>query len=127
MSAEDADESLGDALVSDEVLGPLVLAELAGAIHVVTGSLLRPVPGMSDQTVRVLGGDGFHEVGPADLQNAIDEVLEFAGSRQGEMALEDDSVKTGEHSDDQAGKLGDEARQRLHGVLLRKGLVQTPF
>ena len=63
----------------------------------------------------------------ADLQNAIDEVLEFAGSRQGQMALEDDAVKTGEHGDDQAGKLGDEARQRLHGVLLWKGLVQTPF
>jgi hypothetical protein len=65
--AEDAGQSLGDALIADEILGPLVLAELAGAIHVVTGGLLRPVPGMSDQTVRVLGGNGFHEVGPADL------------------------------------------------------------
>jgi hypothetical protein len=44
-----------------------------------------------------------------------------------EEKLEDDAVKTGENGDDQAGKLGDEARQRLHGVLLPKGLVQTPF
>src|SRR5262245_45825866 len=43
------------------------------------------------------------------------------------MALEDDAVETGEHRDDQAGKLGDEARQRLHGVLLRKGGSANPI
>jgi hypothetical protein len=43
------------------------------------------------------------------------------------MALEDDAVETGEHGDDQTGKLGDEARKCFHGVLLRKGLVQTLF
>ena len=49
------------------------------------------------------------------------------GAAKRQMSLEDDAVETGEHGDDQAGKLGDEARQRLHGVLLRKGLVQTLF
>src|SRR3954465_9102182 len=43
------------------------------------------------------------------------------------MALEDDAVKTGEDGDDQAGKLGDEARQRLHGVLLRGGAGANPI
>src|SRR4051812_18640369 len=43
------------------------------------------------------------------------------------MALEDDAVKTGEDGDDQAGKLGDEARQRLHGVLLRSGAGANPI
>jgi hypothetical protein len=43
------------------------------------------------------------------------------------MALEDDAVKAGENGEDQAGKLGDETRQRLHGVLLQKGMVQTLF
>src|SRR3954454_22217034 len=43
------------------------------------------------------------------------------------MALEDDAVKTGEDGDDQAGKLGDEARQRLHGVLLRTGAGANPI
>jgi hypothetical protein len=38
------------------------------------------------------------------------------------MTLEDDAVEAGEPGDDQAGKLGDEARQRLHGVLLWKGV-----
>jgi hypothetical protein len=35
----------------------------------------------------------------------------------GLLTLEEDAVEAGEHGDDQAGKLGDEARQRLHGVL----------
>ena len=82
LGAEDADESLGDALVADEVLGPLVLAELAGAILVGAAGLLRPVLGMLDQAVGVLGRQGFHEVGAANFQDAIDEVFEFAGSRQ---------------------------------------------
>ena len=120
---EDAHESLGDALVSDEVVGPLVLAELAGAIRVGAAGLLRPVLGMRDQAIGVLGCQGLHEVATADLQDAVDEVLEFAGGGQGQMALEDDAVEAGEHGDDEAGKLGDEARQRLHGVLLREGLV----
>src|SRR5262249_51358897 len=41
------------------------------------------------------------------------------------MALEDDAVETGEHGDNQAGKLGNEARQRLHGVLLWNGAGAT--
>src|SRR5512143_4356540 len=81
---------------------------------------------MYDQAIGVLRSDGLHEIGAADFENAIDEVLEFVGSRQGEMALEDDAVKAGEHGADQAGKLGDEARQRLHGVLLRTGAGANP-
>ena len=126
-SAEDADEPLGNALVADEVLGPLILAELAGAIHVGAAGLLRPVLGVCDQAVGRLGCHGFQEVGAADFQDAINEVFEFAGSCQGEMALEDDAVEAGEHGDDQAGKLGDEARQRLHGVLLRNGARANPI
>src|SRR5262249_55501136 len=125
--AEDADESLGDALVADEVLGPRVLAERAGAILGGAAGLRRPFPGLLDQAIGVLGGDRLHEIGAADLEDAIDEGLEFAGSGQGEMALEDDAIKTGEHGDDQTGKLGDEARQRLQGVLLRSGARANPI
>src|SRR5262249_851060 len=70
---------------------------------------------------------GLHEVTAAHLEDPIDEVFKFAGGRQGEMALEDDTVKTGEHGDDQVSKLGDEARQRLHGVLLRSGAGAIPI
>src|SRR5262249_26197966 len=121
LGAEDADKSLGDALVACELLSPPVLAELAGAILVGAASLPRPVLGVIDQSVGILRCEGLHEVGTANFQDVIDEAFKFVGSCQGQMALEDDAVKTGEHSNDQAGKLGDEARQRLHGVLLWKG------
>ena len=79
---EDAHESFGDALVSNEVERPLVLAELAGAILVGATGLRRPVPSMHDQTIGVLGCQSLHEVASADFQNTVDEVLELAGSRQ---------------------------------------------
>ena len=41
--------------------------------------------------------------------------------------LEDDPVEARELGDDQAGKFGDKARQRLDGVLLRDGPIPTPF
>jgi hypothetical protein len=110
LRAEDDDKSLGDALVSEEILGPFVLSELAGARFVGATGLPSPDLGVLDQAVGVLGRQSFPEIGAANFQNAIDEVFEFAGSRQGEMALEDDAVKTGEHGDNQAGKLGNEAR-----------------
>ena len=66
LGAEDADESLGDALVADQVVGPLVLAELAGAIEVGAAGLPCPVLGMLDQTVGVLGCQGLHEVGSGE-------------------------------------------------------------
>ncbi len=40
---------------------------------------------------------------------------------------QDDPIEAGEHTDDQAGKLDDEARQRLHGVLLRSGARTNPI
>jgi hypothetical protein len=43
------------------------------------------------------------------------------------VALEEDAVEAGEHGDDQAGKLGGEARQRLQGVLLRVGASAIPI
>ena len=62
-----------------------------------------------------------HEVGAADLKDVVDELLKSRTVVEGEVALEDDAVEAREHGDDQAGKLGDEARQRLHGVLLQVG------
>jgi hypothetical protein len=88
-------------LVSDEVLGPLVLAELAGAMLGGATSLPGPSLGMLGQSVGGPRCHGFHEVGTANFQNAIDEVFQFAGSRQGQMALGDDAVKTGRHGDNQ--------------------------
>jgi hypothetical protein len=49
---------------------------------------------MRDQELGVLRRNGLHEDATTNFENAIDEVLEFTGSRQGEMALEDDAVET---------------------------------
>ena len=80
LSAEDTDESLGNTLGADQVEGPLVLAELAGAIQVDSAGLLRQSLGMRDQAIGALRRNGFHEVATANFENAIDEVLELAGS-----------------------------------------------
>ena len=53
LSAKDADESLGDALIADQALGPLVLAKLAGAILVGAAGLPSPALGLLDQAVSV--------------------------------------------------------------------------
>jgi len=124
LSAEDADEPLGDALVADEVLGPFVLAELAGAIQVCAAFFSRPFLGMLDQTIGVLGCHGFHEVAAANFQNAIDETFEFAGSRQGQMAFEEDTVEAMQGANDEAGELDQKAPRRTHGILPR--LVEVP-
>ena len=60
-----------------------------------------------------------------DLQDVVDKAFDGRPGSQGEIALEEDAVRAGEHGDDQAGKLGDEARQRLYGVLLRDGTASS--
>jgi hypothetical protein len=62
LGAKDGNESLRDAVIADQILGPLVLAELASAIHVNTAGLLRSVAGMSNQSVGVLWSNIFHEI-----------------------------------------------------------------
>ena len=74
---------------------------------------------MRDEAVGVLGGHGLHEMAPTNSQNAIDEVLEFAGSRQGKMALENDPVEAMKSADDEAGELDQEDPYRAHGILPR--------
>jgi hypothetical protein len=60
-----------------------------------------------------------HEVTSPNLEDVIDEAFESRPVRDEQVALEDNAIKTREHSDDQTGKLDDEARKRLQGVLLQ--------
>ena len=80
--------------------------------------------GIVDEGLGLFLGEG-HEVTPPDLEDVIDEAFEGRPVGDGQVALEDDAVKTREHSDDQLGKLDDEARQRLHGVLLQGGCLDN--
>jgi hypothetical protein len=86
--------------------------------------LLGQLLGIVDEGLGLFLGEG-HEVTPSDLEDVIDEAFEGRPIGDGQVTLEDDAVKTGEHSDDQTGKLDDEARQRLHGVLLPCGCLDN--
>jgi hypothetical protein len=68
-----------------------------------------------------------HVVAATDLEDVIDE--DFEGWPVGglEVALLNHAVEAGEHGGDQAGKLGDEARRRPDGVLLRDAASANPI
>ena len=101
---------------------------------VVLGSgLLGHAIGEIDQNLGLFLGKGYEVTSPG-LEDVIDEAFEGRPIGKRQVALEDYAVKTREHSDDQADKLDDEARQRLHGVLLQGGCLdniiigdRTPF
>ncbi|MBL8795685.1 MAG: hypothetical protein JNM56_17400 [Planctomycetia bacterium] len=63
--------------------------------------------------------DGFHEVGAAHLEDAIDEVIEFAGRGQGQMPFEDHAIKAVQGAENQAGELDQKVANRGHGILSR--------
>jgi hypothetical protein len=117
LSAKDADESLDDAFVADELKRPFVLAELTGAICVGAASLSRPGLGILNQTLRVLGRHDFDEVAAANLQNVIDETFEFVGRRQGQMAFEENTVEAVQIANDEAGEFDQKRPYSVHGIL----------
>jgi hypothetical protein len=88
--------------------------------------LLGQALGAVDQGLGLSLGE-IHEVAAADLEDVIDEAFEGWPVGDEEVALEDHAVEAGEHGDDRAGKLGDEALQRRHGVLLRDGASANPI
>lgn len=80
--------------------------------------------GIVDEGLGLFLGEG-HEVTPPDLKDVIDEAFEGRPVGDGQVALEDNAVKTREHCEDQPGKLDDETRKRLHGVLLQGGYLDN--
>jgi len=59
------------------------------------------------------------------LQNTIDEVFEFAGSRHGEVPLENDPVEAMKGADDETGELDQKARYCAYGILPRMVATTT--
>jgi len=102
----------------DRVWG-LVLQAAISQHHVQPRRTTSSLIGMVDRHLGLFLSEG-HEVAASDLEDVIDEPLEGQPVGDGQMALEDDAVKTGAHGDDHAGKLGKEASQRFHGVLLQE-------
>ena len=91
-------------------------------MRVGAAGLLRPVLGVCDQTIGVLGASFFMKSLRRTFRTRSTK-YRACKRRRAQVPLEAHAVEAEEHSDDEAGKLDDEARQRLHGVLLREGLA----
>jgi hypothetical protein len=125
-AAEHSDQALDEVgSLAQDLIDELVLAMGALEEAVFDAGLLGRSPGAVDQGLGLLLGE-LHELAPPDLEDVVDVALEGRPIGDGEVPLEDDAIEAGEHGDDQAGKLGGEARQRLHGVLLRIGAFSKP-
>ena len=68
-------------------LGPGILVDVAGIILPGPTALLGEALGVFHQAFRPFGADGLQEVGPADLQDVIDEALELRGRLIGRCPL----------------------------------------
>jgi hypothetical protein len=119
-AAKNADESLADRTLSQDLVDNRFLAMRSLKELVFGASLLR-------QSLRVLDNDlGLflskdHEFAAPNPEDVVDEALKRRPACDRQITREANPVKTREHGNDQTGKLGDEARQRLHGVLLLRG------
>jgi hypothetical protein len=119
IAAEDADQPINDGPLSQHVVDELIFAVKTLKNSVLGAGLCGQSLGKVNQGVGLFLREG-HEVTPPHLEDAIDKAFEGLTVGEGQIALENDAVKTREHSDDQAGKLDDEERKRLHGVLLQR-------
>src|SRR5579883_2606681 len=125
-AAEDDDQALDQVgSLSQDLVDQLVLAMGPLKEAVVAAGFLGHLLGVVDDGVGLFLGEG-HEVAPPDLEDVVAEAFEGRAVGEGQMAREEDAIEAGEHGDDQAGKLGDEARQRLHGVLRWSGASREP-
>ncbi len=82
---------------------------------------------MRDQAVQVLWRKDLNEVTVVNLQNAIHEIFEFTGSRQSEMALEDDAVKQDNSATIKLVNLVTKRDSVFMAFSFGKGACQTPY
>jgi hypothetical protein len=125
-AAEDTDQAFADRSFSEDGLDDRLLAMSPLKESIRGAGLLGQALGVIDQGLGLLLGKG-HELTPSDFENVIDEPFEGRPIGDGQMTRETHAVETREHGDDQAGKLGNEARQRFHGVLLQGGESSNPI
>ena len=93
---------------------------VAGAVEVVLGICL--VLGLMTRLAAFLASG---EMAAAYFEYPIDEALEFRGSRQGEMPLENHAIKARQGADDKAGELGQKPPYCAHGILPGLAVVST--
>jgi hypothetical protein len=125
-AAEDTNQSRVDRSLSKDVIDKSLLAMSALKVPVFDAGPLGHVLGVVDHDLGLFLSKG-HEITATDLQDVVDEAFERLRVGDVQIALEDHPIEAREHCDDQLGKLGDEARQRVHGVLLQYGMVGKPI
>ena len=68
-----------------------------------------------------------HEVLVSNFEGFTNAPLETRSTGDRQIAIEGDPVDAGADTDYQAGKLDEEARQRVHGVFLQVGIGCKPI
>lgn len=114
--AQDANQPFEDRRHVQLLFGPGILVDVAGTILPDPAIFLSEELGMPDDFLRPPRRNLVHEVATAHFQAIIDEVLEFISPTDGQMPLEDNSVKTGQNPGDEAGKFDDERAYYCHGI-----------
>ena len=117
-----------EALLANQLLGPLVLAEGAAAIEIRASRGRGHLFGVFDELIGVSGRDDVHEVGATHLEHVIDKPLQFVGGGQSQMTLEDHPIKAVQRANDETRKLGQKPPDCRPGILPRKGCCKNqPF
>jgi len=123
-AAEYADQPIDDGPLSQNLVNQFVLAVIALKEPVFGAGFSGHSLSIVDEGLGLFFGKG-HELTSPDLKDVIDEAFKGRPVGNGQVGFQDHAVKAGEHGHDQAGKLGNEARQRLHGVLLQGGCLDN--
>ena len=112
-------------LFTEDFPGAFVFVELAAAILVRPSGSGCVFLGMVHEPLCQGRGTALEEVHAAHLENVIDELLDFLDPAEGQVTLEDDTVKTGEDAGNEAGKFLHKARYCVHGILFSGGCLVT--
>src|SRR5260370_37258174 len=110
LGAQDPDESLGNAVLADEFLGPFLLAELAGAIQEDAPGFASESFPVLDKFLGVLGSELLHEILAADFQDIVHKPFEFPGRGQPQMPFVDGAIAAFQLPDKEAGQLDHKGR-----------------
>jgi hypothetical protein len=116
---------LNDTLFTEQAFGPFLLLELALAKFIGSPRLAGELLGVFDQTKSLVRSQLLDEIHPTNLENAIDEFLKLCSSRQRQVPLENDPVKTRKHANDETGEFRHKATYWFHGILLPRGCRLT--
>jgi hypothetical protein len=124
-AAENTDQTLADRTFPQDPVHDRFLAMRLWKKFVAGAGLLSQLFCVVDKDRGLFFSEGQEFAAP-NPEQVVDEPLKCSRERDRQVACVANAVKTGEHRDDQTGRLGNEARQRSHGVLFQKWLEKAP-